>query len=256
MGVVKSDSPQIVQLLKTETIPKQPSSSSSTTPSKQVPLSQQRQKQHQNEETPLFQALGTVIATPYLKDDLLKVIINDDEYDLAYVRGRRTQAHRILKSKLEENSSKEMFLKLYPNAVFWGSPKKLKLFFSLVRFSYNCQRIDNYPKGFVLRGIWQMIPHCQSPVISIYRNLNQLPMLKRLDTKQQIYFVKPNHLPVSWDAPVEPFQFNPQGKKGSQMPRYFVEVRATFQDGLYVVEEMLREPTLNIPKSLKLPRVG
>ena len=46
--------------------------------------------------------------------------------------------------------------------------------------------------------------------------------------------------------------FNPQAKKGSQMLRYFVEVRAIFKDGLYVVEEMLREPTLKIPKFIKL----
>ncbi len=84
--------------------------------------------------------------------------------------------------------------------------------------------------------------------------------------------------------PFEPFKFNPQAQKdsrtshdgekaesfgyypaktglasqppsvSSQMPRYFVEVRAIFKDGLYVVEEMLGEPTLDIPKFIKVPK--
>ena len=38
------------------------------------------------------------------------------------------------------------------------------------------------------------------------------------------------------------------------MPRYFVEVRAIFKDGLYVVEEMLREPTRKIPRFIKVSK--
>ena len=35
------------------------------------------------------------------------------------------------------------------------------------------------------------------------------------------------------------------------MKRYFVQVRATFRDGVYVVEEVLEKPTKKIPKFLK-----
>ncbi len=38
------------------------------------------------------------------------------------------------------------------------------------------------------------------------------------------------------------------------MPRYFVSVRATFDDGQYTVVEMLNEPSLDIPKFIKPPR--
>ena len=64
--------------------------------------------------------------------------------------------------------------------------------------------------------------------------------------------LKPNHIPVVWDdAPVEPFKFDPQKDKNSKMKRYFVQVRATFRDGVYVVEEVLEKPTKKIPKFLK-----
>ena len=48
--------------------------------------------------------------------------------------------------------------------------------------------------------------------------------------------------------------FNPEAEKDLQMPRYFVEVRAIFKDGLYVVEEMLREPTRKLPKFIKVSK--
>ena len=38
------------------------------------------------------------------------------------------------------------------------------------------------------------------------------------------------------------------------MPRYFVQVRAILKDGLYVVKEMLSEPTVKIPQYIKLPK--
>ncbi len=215
-------------------------------------LSKEPQKQQLDAEPPIFQALGTVIATPYLKDDLLKVVIEDCEYDLSYNRGFQRQAYMSLKSELEENGSSQMFLKLYPQATFDQSSAEPILSFSLVNFSLNCEKLNNYPKGFVLRGIWQYIPNSKSPVITIYRNRDQLGFFKRLNKSRQGYFARARHIPVVWDGTVEPFKYDPQLEKESQMPRYFVEVRAIFKDGLYVVEEMLREPTRKIPKFIKV----
>ncbi len=217
-------------------------------------LSEATQKQPPDKETPIFQAKGVLILTPYIKDNLLKVTIDEGEYDLLYVPGSQSQAHKSLKAKLEKNGSDSMFLKLYPNATFDRKSMEPKLSFFLANFSPHCEKINDHPKGFVLRGIWQYIPQCKSTVISIHRNISQLSVFKKLKSKQQFYFAQPRHIPVVWDAPVEPFKFNPQLEKGEQMPRYFVEVRAIFKDGLYVVEEMLREPTRDIPKFIKVSK--
>ena len=205
-------------------------------------------------EPTMFQAVGALIATPSLQDNLLTVAINGGKYDLFYVQGFRRQAHTRLKEELEKNGSEPMFLRLYPNAKFSKSLEKPLLSFLLVNFSRDCEKINDEPIGFVLRGIWQYITQYESPVISIYRNYcpPQLEFFNKLNSQQQVYFTQPHHIPVVWDAPIEPFKFNQQAKKGSQMPRYFVEVRATFKDGVYVVEEMLSEPTLKIPKFIKV----
>ncbi len=228
-----------------------PSSTTQLTPdSSDIPP----QKQHPDDETPCFQALGTVIATPYVQGECLKVRIDNAEYNLSCIRDRRRRAYMSLSEELEKNGSKPMFLRVYPQATFDQSDAEPILSFSLVNFSLNADKLKNYPQGFVLKGIWQYITHYDSPVISIHRNRDQLPTFKKLNAKQQFYFAKPHHIPVVWDGTVEPFKFNPQLEKSEQMPRYFVEVRAIFKDGLYVVEEMLREPTLKIPRFIKVSK--
>ena len=188
-----------------------------------LPLPQEQPKQQPDSEPTIFQALGTILATPYLQGDSLKVAIDGRSYDLSCVRGYRRRAYMSLSSELEENGSKEMFLKLYPQATFDQSSAEPILSFSLANFSLNADKFKNYPQGFVLKGIWQYITHYDSPVISIHRNRDQLPTFKKLNAKQQFYFAKPHHIPVVWSAPIEPFKYNPTGEKSEQMPRYFVE---------------------------------
>ena len=200
---------------------------------------------------PLFQAIGAIIATPFIQDELLKVTIDEHSYDLLWGRLRR-KVHNLLKAELENNGSRPMLLKLYPHAQYRPSLLQPKPYFSLVAFNSECDATDESDRDFILRGIWQFIPKSSSPVISIYRNREVLSTIKKLSIPQQLSLLKPNHIPVVWDdAPVEPFKFEAQKDKNSKMKRYFVQVRATFRDGVYVVEKVLEKPTKKIPKFLK-----
>ena len=223
----------------------------------QTELKSQSKKSEKKESAELpsiFQAIGTVIATPYLEEDRLKVVINGCEYDLLYAQGSRRQGHTKLKQELEKNGSSQMFLRLYPRVKYNYNSQEPKLSFSLVSFNRNCEKINDETKGFVLRGIWQYVDRCNYPVISIYRNRERMGFFKSLNEKGQFGFARPHHLPVVWNAPVEAFKYNSQVEKDSQMPRYFVQVRAILKDGAYVVEEMLSEPTVKIPHYIKLPK--
>ncbi len=216
--------------------------------------SKKSEKKDSTELPPIFQAIGAVIGTPHLKEDRLKVVIDGCEYDLLYAQGSRRQGYTRLKEELEKNGSSPMFLRLYPRVKYNYKSQELKHSFSLVCFNRNCEKINDETKGFVLRGIWQAQERGNYPVISIYRNRERLDFFKSLNKRGQFWFARPHHLPVVWDSPVEPFKFNPQVEKDSQMPRYFVQVRAILKDGAYVVEEMLSEPTVKIPHYIKLPK--
>ena len=164
-------------------------------------------QQQPDASTRIFQAIGAVVATPYIKDKHLKMAIDGGEYDLLYTQGFRRRAYNLLRAELEKNGSSPMFLRLYPKAKFEPNSQQPRLSFSLVNFSFNCEQINDEPKGFMLRGIWQYISNSKSPVISIYRNRDQWGYFKKLSKSRQFNFVQPHHLPVVWDAP--PFGVQP-----------------------------------------------
>ncbi|MGB5969835.1 MAG: hypothetical protein WBG70_16090, partial [Spirulinaceae cyanobacterium] len=128
---------------------------------------------------PLFQAIGAIIATPFIQDELLKVTIDEHSYDLLWGRLRR-KVHNLLKAELENNGSRPMLLKLYPHAQYRPSLEQPKPYFSLVAFNSECDATDESDRDFILRGIWQFIPKSSSPVISIYRNREVLSTIKKL----------------------------------------------------------------------------
>ncbi|MDJ0592913.1 MAG: hypothetical protein QNJ72_23465 [Pleurocapsa sp. MO_226.B13] len=102
----------------------------------------ERTQQHSDDEPRIFQALGTLVAAPYLKSDRLKVKIDGRSYDLLYVKGFQRRSHRSLKAELEKNGSRQMFLKLYPSATFDQSSAEPILSFSVANFSLDCKKLN------------------------------------------------------------------------------------------------------------------
>ena len=204
----------------------------------------------------LYQAVGTLVTSPYIKDDLLKVLIDEKEYDLLSIPGKRKKVYQALKTELSENDSSLFKLKVYPRSGLSPFISEPKLAFSLTDSKLYNLDVNEHISDFIIRGIWQYIPDFEYklPVISVYRNQAQLVFFNKLKKEKQIAFSQPNHIPVIWDAPIEPFKGSEDGDKAEEMPKYFVQVKAKLKDGLYVVEEMLQEPTLNIPKFIEMPR--
>ena len=79
-------------------------------------------------------------------------------------------------------------------------------------------------------------------------------MYKRLSPGAKKAFARLQAFPVVWYAPVEPSRYNPELDHDQQMPRYFVQVRAVFEDGQFEVIEEIEKPTLDIPRYIKPQR--
>lgn len=201
--------------------------------------------------TIIFQAVGLIECTPQVENDRLSIAINANQYELRRTNGPRSQQFDLLKQEIEKNGSRQMQLRVYPNIIHDSNKQEIRHLFSLVRAYADKPKCLDSSSSFVFRGIWQYVPYCSTPVISIHRNIDTLKFYKRLSLSAKRSFIRPQAFPVVWDAPVKPFRYNPELKKSEQMPRYFVEVRAVFQDNQYTVVEMLNEPTLKIPKYIK-----
>ena len=203
-------------------------------------------------EPAIFQAVGILKGIPCLEDGKLFVEIDEQKYRVEKkIEASRRQIN-LLKSKLDQNGSKEMLLRVYPNVSYNPKNKTPNHLFRLIRSYVYEEQHDQYREGFTIRGIWRHIPHGDNTVITIHRNIARLEAFKQLPRNIKKPFVKAQDLPVIWEnAPVEPFVYHPERADSEQMPCYFVQVRAAFKDGLYIVEEVLEEPTRKIPKYIQ-----
>ena len=181
-------------------------------------------------------------------------------YPLFYAR-KNYQAFSGLKKEIEATGKKSQRLIVYPK--FTHFPQKEqppRVGFQLVGFDKGAE-----PKGigtelkdneFKLCGIWQFIPVCRQPCISIFRNFSRdrLDYIKQAEVKSKVNFMKASHLPILWrDGPVKPFRFNPRLEKDQQAKTYFVQIKGKFlpQRDCFGFSEMLADPIEKPPKFLK-----
>ena len=219
-------------------------------------------------EPPQFQAVGIIKGEVKFHDDEKKsisVTIDNKEYGIECSK-RNYDARTGLKKEIEKTGKTTQRLIVYPKVTHF--PKKEqphRLWFQLIGFEVgnyeNSISVDLADNEFKICGLWQFIPVCRQPCISIFLNFKQerLDYLKKSDDPtKQAKFMKATHIPVLWqDSPVRPFRFNPRGEKDQGHP-YFVQIKAAFlphRDAFGFVEQ-LGEPIEQPPKFMKLPKLG
>ena len=200
---------------------------------------------------PYFSGVGIIRGMPYLEGEKVFVTIDEQQYELKKVSQERFD---LLKSELKENGSREMLLRVYPNILHFKDGSPSYQLFRLVQLYLDEEQYSELPEEFIFRGVWRVVSYCPSPVITIYRNIDRLGFYKSLSSYAQKYFAKSQDFPVVWDAPIAPFKYDTKRQKSEQMPCYFVQVKAIFKNGQYIVTEMLSEPTLDIPRFIRQPK--
>ena len=148
----KLDKTQKKKKNKKETVTTSSKKVESEKPKDILPVAATPEKPVQQEEI-LFQAIGTLSTSPYIKDDELKVKIDELEYDLVHVPGIMKKIYKALKKELSENGSNKMLLKVYPNPGLSSSNNQPRLSLSLSRFKLN-NFDDNKNSNFIIKGIW------------------------------------------------------------------------------------------------------
>ena len=220
-------------------------------------------------DQPQFQAVGIIKGEIKFHNDdeknPLSIVMGNKEYGIECNK-RHYDALSGLKKVIAKTGETTQRLIVYPKVIHF--PKKdqtHRLWFQLVGFvigNYDdCLSHDVVDNEFKICGLWQFIPVCRQPCISIFLNFKQerLDFLKKSDEPTtQAKFMKASHIPVLWkDSPLEPFRFNPRGDKDQGHPM-FVQIKATFlphRDAFGFVEQ-LSEPIEQAPKFIKLPKPG
>ena len=211
-------------------------------------------------EKPIFQAVGIIEGEVESIDNKLKVSIGAESYDLKFVPGHKKRQWSKLKQEIEKKGSSQKTLIVYPQANL-NKKGEVQIAFALSKVESSSEiekRWELMAGEFKLAGLWQYPPKGNTPCITIRRNWEQgfVNYLEKVDSKQQAYILRPNHLPVEWsDSPTEAFRVSEsalaEGKKAD-----FVTVKGVFEpeENKFKVLEVLEEPTQSIPRYLKAPK--
>ncbi len=207
----------------------------------------------------IFQAVGIITGkVSFLEENRATVTIGQKEYQLLYIPSK-LRAFEGLKKEIAATSKDEQRLIVYPKITHFPRREQVhQISFQLVGFdsgkgkgvSDELQDLE-----FKFSGLWQFIPVCATPCISVFRNFTfqRLEYIKQAELAKKIKFMKASHIPLLWrDSPVRPFRFNPKAGKDQGHP-VFIQVKAKFlpqRDVFGFVEEIAPHQE-TAPKFLK-----
>ena len=209
----------------------------------------------------IFQAIGVIVGDVNLNTDGKNTVtIGSLEYPLFYIPQKR-KVFDALTKEIETTGNRTFRLVVYPKAVhFPRKDQPHSMTFQLVGFdrgreqqTVSAELEDN---EFKFSGLWQFIPVCQTPCISVFRNFTRerLEYIKQAEPTRKVKFMKASHLPLFWkDAPVRPFRFNPKAEKEDQGHPVFVSLKAKFLPGrnVFGFVALLAPPQETAPRFLK-----
>ena len=212
---------------------------------------------------PIFQAIGVIEGeVNFAEDGKGSITVDDKQYSLLPVLGNHS-IYDELKQEVEDAGNHIQRLLVYPRVIhFPDKNRSYEVSFTLVRFDRESQAEGTFKilnnLEFRLLGLWQFIPVCDIPCVSVFRNFSKqrLEYIREIDVSRRVSFLKAGHVPLLWEKPsVEPFRFNPESgeKQSSQL---FIQVKAEFlpQQDVFSFVEQLAEPRDEAPIFLKAPK--
>jgi len=239
------------------------------TPISSEPKSATETETETSPQTEIFQAIGVITGDiAFIKDEqkdryIANITIGNNTYNL--LPQESTWAKKAsfigLRKEIEVTGVTRYKLVVYPQITHYpGKEQPHRVAFQLVAFEKtgveNGLSAEFNDLEFKLSGLWQFIPVCQTPCITIMRNFSEdrLTYIKQAELASKVNFMKASHVPLIWrDSPVKPFRFNPKLEKEQQGKSMFVSIKARFIPGrdVFGFDSMLGVPQDEPPKHLK-----
>ena len=207
----------------------------------------------------IFQAVGILPGVVVFDSPSASITVEGKQYPLYYSTEHRG-AFQALKMNVKATGSSQRLI-VYPHIRHF--PKRedtYQLGFQVVGFVgkpvEGCISEELTDFEFRMAGLWQFIPVCATPCITVLKNFSQerLAFIKEADVSAKVKFMKGSHIPLLWsNPPIRPFRFNPRLDKEQQGKAPFVQVTARFlpERDAFEFVAMRSLPATNSPKFLK-----
>ncbi|WP_207714397.1 hypothetical protein [Scytonema sp. UIC 10036] len=227
----------------------------------QKPAPEAEQKPTPEEPGAIFQAVGVITGkVKFGEANNNTITIGTKEYPLFYAP-RKQKAFDALKKEIEASGESTQRVVVYPRFThFPGRDVPPNVGFQLVGFDKGRHEEviseELADMEFKLCGLWQFIPVCRTPCISVFKNFTKerLEHIKQSEPAKKVKYMKASHLPLFWrDALVPPFRFNPKASKEEQGKPVFVQIKAKFvpHRDAFEFDSLLGLPLEKPPKFLK-----
>jgi chemotaxis protein histidine kinase CheA len=266
-AIEKPEAPAELEIAETTEAPTDSETAETTEAPAKVETAETREPEPEPEHNgAFFQAVGILPGEVSFEEGSImsKVTVGGKEYPLLF-KPRLMSAMVALKLEIKQSGVSTQRLIVYPKVMHFPKPDQPhQLAFQLVGFEKDSansaisMQLEDFE--FKLSGLWQFIPVCRVPVISVFRNFDETihQNLKKLDeavaAKKKVNFMKAAHIPLIWkDSPFKPFRFNPKLEKEEQGRPLFLQLKAKFipaKDGFEFVA-LLAPPLEKAPKFFK-----
>jgi hypothetical protein len=231
----------------------------------QVNLDTHSQTDITEESSAIFQAVGVIVGEVNLGEDEKNTItIGCSQYQLFYIKKKR-KVFDALKKEIETTGNRNQRLVVYPKVIHFPRRDQVhQMAFQLVGFDRGreSQTVSGELEDneFKFSGLWQFIPVCQTPCISVFRNFSdeRLEFIQQAEPAQKVKFMKASHIPLLWkDASIRPFRFNPKVEKQQQGRAVFVTLKAKFLPGrdVFGFVALTAPPQETAPRFLKASKI-
>jgi hypothetical protein len=231
-----------------------------TSPTKPKPKPRQSLVELPEDSGAIFQAVGLLPGDVAFGEQGASITVEGKQYRLFYPKSRR-KALEALKLNVKDTGSSQLLV-VYPHIRHF--PKKeqpYQLAFQVVCFLGKTPRFNSIWHElqhfeFRIAGLWQFIPVCSTPCITVLKNYSpdRVNFVKEATVEEKVRFMKPSHIPLLWtDPPVRPFRFNPRLEKEQQGKAPFVQIVASFNpvQDIFEFKALRCLPASNSPKGLK-----
>jgi hypothetical protein len=213
-----------------------------------------------------FQVVGVISGEVQInKIESTKIKIGNNSYKLCF---KKMGIFQQLKKELEKSKDFVKTLIVYPVFTHFPGREKHKINFNVVGFDGSNKVInknnDIYQKlnslEFKISGIWQYIPVCKSPCLSVFRNETDelIVELKKSDPVKKAMLVKANHVPINFYVGLpKAFRFvKPVEGENKKYDPLFISVKAKFDPSTneFNFVKLLCDPSTKTPRYLKLQK--
>jgi hypothetical protein len=217
---------------------------SSTVASSEKPTDESNNKAANN----FFQAIG-ILSGKLIFEGGFKISLEGKQYNV------RFKSDKLLYFVELEKVGR---FAVYPKFThFPGRDATPNIYFEVVAISYSDSNSSTglfekmQDNEFILCGLWQFIPVCRTPVVSVMHNYNDdlLAKIAKLNTAAKCRKLKAQHLPLVWKPSIVP-AFRYQKDAETQDDKYFISVKAKFdiKHDQFVFDAIIGMPTTEVPR--------